>query len=181
MPKKPIDFSKTIIYKISKDDDFYVGSTTDFATRKSHHKSVSNNVNTKDYNLKIYQTIRDKGGWNTWEMTPLEEYVECQNKIQARIREDEWRVKLNASLNMKRAYLSKEEHDKRHREESKIFYQNHKDKILIYRAQFYQEHADEINAKRAVKFECGCGSICRISDKARHKKSKKHQKYLATL
>jgi hypothetical protein len=27
MPLKAIDFSKTIIYKIWKDDDFYVGST----------------------------------------------------------------------------------------------------------------------------------------------------------
>ena len=181
MPKKPIDFSKTIIYKISKDDDFYVGSTTDFATRKSHHKSACNNVNAKDYKLKLYQIIREKGGWNTWEMIPLEEYTDCQNKTQARIREEEWRVKLNASLNMKKAHLSKEEYDKRHCEESKIFYQNHKDKIQIYKAQFYQKHADEINAKRAVKFECGCGSIFRIGDKARHETTKKHQKYLANL
>jgi len=161
MPKTSIDFSKTIIYKISKDDDFYVGSTTDFATRKSHHKSLTNNVNAKDYKLKLYQTIRDKGGWDSWEMTPLEEYVECQNKIQARIREEEWRVKLNASLNMNKAFIA--------------------ETIQEYREQYYQEHALEINAKKAVKFECECGSVCRISDKTRHEKSKKHQKYLANL
>jgi 2-polyprenyl-3-methyl-5-hydroxy-6-metoxy-1,4-benzoquinol methylase len=88
---------------------------------------------------------------------------------------------LNASLNSKRAFLSKEEYDKRHNEDSKKFYQNHKDKIQIYRAQFYQEHADEINANRAVKFGCGCGSICRIGNKARHELTKKHQTYLASL
>ena len=173
MPLKPIDFSKTIIYKIQKDDDFYVGSTTDFASRKSQHKS---NCNNEKYNLKLYQTIREKGGWNEWEMTPLEEYAECQNKIQARIREEEWCVKLNAGLNMKKAFRAetKQEYDKQYR-------QDHKEEHKVYNAQYYQENAEEIKAKTSQKFECECGSICRIGDKSRHLKSKKHQAYLATL
>ena len=187
MPKKPIDFSKTIIYKISKDDDFYVGSTTDFASRKSHHKHTCNTEKSKDYNLKVYRTIRERGGWNEWQMTPLEEYVECQNKIQARIREEEWIDKLQTNLNMRKAFGAEtvQEYQKQyyqeHADELKAqkakYYQEHKEE----KAQFYQEHADEINANRAVKFECGCGSVCRISDKARHEASKKHQAYLASL
>ena len=43
MPRKPIDYSKTISYKIVCNDlsitDCYVGHTTDFTKRKSHHKS----------------------------------------------------------------------------------------------------------------------------------------------
>ena len=42
MPKNPIDYSKTIIYKIQhieKDDLIYVGSTTNFTKRKSAHKA----------------------------------------------------------------------------------------------------------------------------------------------
>ena len=163
MPKKPIDFSKTIIYKISKDDDFYVGSTTDFATRKSHHKSACNNEKGKEYNLKIYRTIRERGGWNEWQMTPLEEYTDCQNKIQARIREEEWRVKLNASLNMRKAYRNIQEYQKQ------------------YHKQYRQEHIDDIKKYNAKKFECECGSVCGINDKARHEATKKHQRYLASL
>jgi hypothetical protein len=200
MPLKAIDFSKTIIYKISKDDDFYVGSTTDFATRKSKHKHSCNNDKNHQYNYKVYQTIRDKGGWDTWEMTPLEEYVECKSKTQARIREEEWRVKLNASLNARKAFGNLKEYREEHKEEHRVYdaqyYQNHKEEIKIknakynqdhkneikvYQSQYYQEHALEINTKKLEKFECGCKSVCRISDKARHEASKKHQRYLANL
>ena len=41
MPRKNIDYSKTIIYKIQhidKEELLYVGSTTDFRRRKSKHK-----------------------------------------------------------------------------------------------------------------------------------------------
>ena len=176
MPLKPIDFSKTIIYKIWKDDDFYVGSTTDFASRKSKHKNNCSNEKCSQYNFKLYQTIREKGGWDAFEMTPLEEYTECQNKIQARICEEEWRVKLNAGLNMKKAFgaETKQEYDKQYR-------QDHKEEYKVYDAKYYQEHREEIAEKQAVKYECECGSICRIDNKARHEKSKKHQAYLATL
>ncbi len=43
MPRNEIDYSKTIIYKIVCNDltitDCYVGSTTDFKTRKAAHKN----------------------------------------------------------------------------------------------------------------------------------------------
>ncbi len=182
MPNPDIDYSNTIIYKITCNDpeikDVYVGHTTNFVQRKSSHKQGCINPKSSNYDCKLYNTIREKGGWDTWEIIPLEEYVDCQNKIQARIREEKWRLELNASLNMKKAHLSKEEYDKRHCEESKIFYQKNKDKIQIYKAQFFQDHKEEIKAKVSQKFECDCGSICRIGDKARHEKSKKHQAYL---
>jgi len=179
MPKTPIDFSKTIIYKISKDDDFYVGSTTDFASRKSHHKHTCNTEKSKDYNLKVYQTIREKGGWNEWQMTPLEEYVECQNKIQARIREEEWIDKLQTNLNTIRAYCSDEIRKQIKKQDDAQYRQKHKEEAKTYQTQYRQKHADEIKIKKAQKFECECGSVCSINDKARHLKSKKHQAYLA--
>ena len=49
MPKLPIDYSKTIIYKIVCNDtnitDCYVGHTTDITRRKAHHKCSCNNPN----------------------------------------------------------------------------------------------------------------------------------------
>jgi len=187
MPKTPIDFSKTIIYKICKDDDFYVGSTTDYASRKSKHKHTCNNEKHKDYKTKLYQTIREKCGWDTWEMTPLEEYVECKSKTQARIREEEWRVKLNANLNMNKAFGAEtiQEYRKQNYRENidkylnyaKEYRQEHKEEINAKIAKHYHKNSEKINAKKAVKFECGCGSICRISDKARHEQSQKHQKW----
>jgi hypothetical protein len=58
MPKKPIDYSKTIIYKLVCNDlsitDVYVGSTTSFVKRKYLHKSLCNNENSKCYIKKIH-------------------------------------------------------------------------------------------------------------------------------
>ena len=70
MPKLPTDYSKTIIYKIIKNDDFensnvYIGSTTDFIRRKSHHKWNCNNENRKEYNRKVYKIIRENIFWIT--------------------------------------------------------------------------------------------------------------------
>ena len=55
MPKIPIDYSKTIIYKIICNDDpnfLYVGSTTNYVKRKQQHKSTCSNEKDKNYNLK---------------------------------------------------------------------------------------------------------------------------------
>ena len=48
MPKIPVDYSKTIIYKIQHQDKpelLYVGSTTNFTKRKYQHKNSCNNEN----------------------------------------------------------------------------------------------------------------------------------------
>jgi len=193
MPKKIIDWSKCIIYKIWKDDDFYVGSTTDLASRKSKHKRVCNNEKGRDYNLKLYQTIRDKGGWNQFEIIPLEEYTECKSQVQARIREEEWRVKLYANLNMRKAFVVKQEYQSQykqeHKEEIKIYTQEHKeekkiydmiyrkdnvDKIKEYQAQYRQDNVDKFKEK----YTCKCGSICIKKNKAKHEKSLKHQNFI---
>jgi len=179
MPLKAIDFSKTIIYKIWKDDDFYVGSTTDFASRKKKHKHSCNNKEGRFYNFKIYQTIREKGGWSEWEMTPLEEYVECKSKTQARIREQEWLVKLNASLNTYKAFITEETKQEYQKQYNKQYRQEHAEELKAQIAQYRQKHADKIKEKGAVKYKCKCGSICRIDGKTNHEKTLKHQAYLA--
>jgi len=182
MPRKPIEWSKCIIYKIWKDDDFYVGSTTDFTNRKRCHKSCCNNENVKEYNFKLYQTIREKGGWDLWQMIPLEEYTECQTPIQARIREEEWRIKLKAQLNTKKCFGAEiKEYYQEHKEELNAkhsqYYQEHKEQISEKNIRWYQKHKEELNAK----CDCECGGKYSNQYKSRHEKTKKHQNYLATL
>ena len=52
MPRKIINYTNTIIYKIVCNDlnitDLYVGSTTDFTNRKYNHKSSCNNEKIKN-------------------------------------------------------------------------------------------------------------------------------------
>ena len=70
MPKISIDYNNTTIYKIVCTDlsnkDIYVGHTTQFIKRKSSHKHNCNNPISKFYNLKVYKTIRENGGWENW-------------------------------------------------------------------------------------------------------------------
>ena len=109
MPRKEINYSKTIIYKIRCEDenitDIYIGSTTNFIKRKNMHKYNCTNENSKRNNLKIYKTVRESGGWKNWKMIQMEEY-ECNNKQQAEEREEYWRKELKAELNeLKNIYI----------------------------------------------------------------------------
>jgi hypothetical protein len=101
MPKKQIDYSKTIIYKIVCNDlnitDCYVGHTTNFIKRKSSHKFYAENE-TKS-NLKVYVMIRSNGGWDNWTMIEVEKYC-CNDANEARKKEREWLEKLSANLNI---------------------------------------------------------------------------------
>jgi hypothetical protein len=102
------------IYKICCDDlpDFvYVGSTKAFRQRKRMHKIDCYNENAKKYNEKIYTTIRENGGWDNWRMVILEECGEI-TFTEARIKEEEYRVKLNANMNMKKCHQTEEEKKK---------------------------------------------------------------------
>ena len=63
MPKHEIDYSNTIIYKITCKDsmvsDLYVGHTTNFVKRKNRHKYICNCIHHEAHSRKLYQMIRD--------------------------------------------------------------------------------------------------------------------------
>ena len=99
MPKKDIDYSSTIIYKISCKDvsitDLYVGHTTNFVQRKYAHKqSTLIPTNT----CKLYNTIRNNGGWDNWSME-IVTFSNCADSYAARKLEQEYFVSLKATLN----------------------------------------------------------------------------------
>jgi hypothetical protein len=107
MPKKIIDYSNTIIYKIYCKDinitDTYVGHTTNYIKRKYMHKISCNNLNNK---LKIYNTIRENGGWQNWDMVEIAKY-NCKNSTHARIKEQEHYELLKSTLNSCPPFVSK--------------------------------------------------------------------------
>ena len=83
---------KYIIYKIKSLDpniDYcYIGSTQNFTKRKCKHKSMCNTINSIT-DTKLYNTMRENGGWDNFQMTPIEEY-KCDTPQQARMREQFW-------------------------------------------------------------------------------------------
>jgi hypothetical protein len=102
MPRVEIDYSNTIIYKISCKDtsitDIYVGHTTNFIQRKHTHKQACNNIKSPYYNLKLYKTIREHGNWSNWDMS-IVNFYNCKNHLEARHKEQEHFLELNATLN----------------------------------------------------------------------------------
>ena len=97
MSQKNIDYSCTVIYKITCKDpavtDLYVGHTTDFVKRRAAHKREC-----LQSDCKLYKTIRDNGGWTNWSMEALT-FFNCQDLIAAKTKEQEYFVALKATLN----------------------------------------------------------------------------------
>jgi hypothetical protein len=102
MPKTEIDYSSTIIYKITCKDasvpHVYVGHTTNFVQRKHAHKQSCINEKTTNYKCKLYEVIRSLGGWANWKME-IVGFFNCANHHEARKKEQEFFVSLNATLN----------------------------------------------------------------------------------
>jgi hypothetical protein len=176
MPLNPVNYSNTIMYKIVCNDlnitDSYIGHTTDFKSRKYQHKNRCNNENNKKYNLKVYQYIRNNGGWDNWSMIMIEEY-DCNSKLEATKRERKLIEELKATLNYNIPSRTRKEYyednidkireqKKKYNEYSKIYYENNKEK-----------YNESIN--------CVCGSCYTFQNKARHEQSKKHQNYLLSI
>jgi hypothetical protein len=104
-----IDYSNTIFYKISCKDtsitDLYIGHTTNFVQRKSGHKRGCNNPKCASYHLKLYNVIRQHGGWTNWRMDIIAHH-ECSDLSDARKREQEYFILYNATLNSIEPYPS---------------------------------------------------------------------------
>jgi hypothetical protein len=102
MPKVIIDYSNTIIYKISCKNteikDLYIGHTTNFVQRKYSHKQNCNNIKSPCYNLKLYKTIREHGNWSNWDMS-IVQFYNCKDHFEARQKEQEHFIALKATLN----------------------------------------------------------------------------------
>jgi predicted GIY-YIG superfamily endonuclease len=89
-------YINTIIYMIRpKRNNFYmyIGHTTDKARRLKEHIRSTENDNTK-----LYNTIRETGGWGHWEMIEICSY-ECKCREDALKIEQQWCEKLRPNLN----------------------------------------------------------------------------------
>ena len=166
----------------------YVGSTGNFKKRKADHKLACNNENHGSYNYKIYQTIRENGGWSNWKMIEIGE-TENITKRDAEQIEEEYRKELKADMNMCRSFTTPEErkeqvkgYNKEYRENNKEhskeyqkeYRENNKDTNKEYQAKWYENNRGRLNEKH----DCECGSKFTTRGKSRHLKTKKHCEYI---
>jgi hypothetical protein len=153
---KVIDYSNTIMYKLVPNDVnldlIYIGSTTNFRARKAVHKNICNNENDKAYNYKVYQMIRNNGGWCEWSMIVIEKYP-CNDSYECRKRERELMEQYNANLNMKRPYISQEEMvTLKNNHYNPIYKATHKNETREYNRIYYKTNKEIINAKAREKY-----------------------------
>jgi len=156
MPRLPINYTNTIIYKIVCKDlaikDCYVGHTTDFANRKRAHKS---GCNTREYY--IYQFINENGGWSNWQMIMIEKYP-CSNFYEAGARERHWVEHFNAGLNTYSPAIGidKNEWEKQYRIKNSEKTKNYQSKRYSEKKDSYKEYSTRRACCILCKREINC-------------------------
>jgi hypothetical protein len=109
---------------------------------------MCHNEASKFYHLKIYQTIRDNGGWTNWDMKPLEEFP-CENNTQQVIREQYWIDKLKPDMNCIVAYREGvNQYEKR-----KAYYVANKQAISEQHKAYRQENRQAISEKKKAYYQ----------------------------
>jgi hypothetical protein len=160
MPRLPIDYANTIIYKIVCNNlsvtDCYVGHTTDFVRRKQSHKRRCTNEKDKKYNYKIYKMIRENQGWENFTMVEIEKFP-CENVFEACKRERYYYELLNSTLNSRFPQRSIKEWSIANKEiislKSKKYCKDNKNKIAIRCKEWYQNNKEEIAITTKEKYE----------------------------
>lgn len=181
MPRLPINYSNTIIYKLVCNDveitDIYVGHTTDFTNRKRGHKAACNNENTKKYNTYVYQFIRETGGWDNWSMLEICK-ISCVDKHDAERNERKYIEELKATLNKHIPTRTPKEYYDQNREQRLEYhkeYQSHnREKLTEYYKEYYDQNREQLAEKSKTRVVCECGVTYPHGDKSKHFKSKKH-------
>jgi len=185
------NYQNSVIYKIECNDtkikECYIGSTVEFVKRRYRHKH-----NCKESNLKVYQFIRENGGWENWTMKSIINYP-CNSKNELIIKEQEILKLYDNTLNLRSAYASIEDKIEYHKQYNKQYYndnveklnkksrQYHIDnaeKIKEQKKQYYIDNTEKIKARQNEKIQCDCGRWTGRGDMAKHRKTKIHTDFL---
>jgi len=172
------------VYKLYHEDypEFYIGSTKDLKERKYCHKSRCNNENSPKYNYKVYQYIRDHGGYNSWNYEILEHIRNSINVYELRNVERKYIEQLKPSLNSEIPNRTNKERYKQHyennKERYKQHYENNKEAIKQQMKQYRENNRESLNQKAREKINCVCGGKYNKSGKIQHMKSRKHQNFI---
>ena len=172
MPKKPIDYSKTVFYKIACNDlsvkDCYIGHTTDFTGRKNNHKSRCKNSEGKFYNMHVYQFIRNHHGWENWSMLQIE-VKEMSTKHEAEAHERTLIEQFKGTLNYNIPTQTRKEYSRKYRDKLD-------EDIKVERKQRKADYDKQYRVKRKVleriPIECPlCGRTVRQGGLREHQKT----------
>ena len=145
----PLDYQNTVIYKIVSKDlnikECYVGHTTNFNRRKSEHKGKCYDINHRCYNLKLYQFIRDNGGFENFDVIIVEKFP-CNDKNEASQRERYFYEQLNSNLNSVIPFRTKDER----KQIQKCYTETNKEKIAEKSKEHREKNKEDLNEKHKI-------------------------------
>jgi hypothetical protein len=156
MPKLPINYENACIYEIVCQDvnitERYVGSTTNLIQRRRTHKTNCNNEKSKQYNIYVYQFIRENGGFVNWDVVLIEQVIDCKDKQNLHKRERFYIESLKAELNK---YIPTRTDKERYEENKEVvaehmkkYRENNKKKIAERTKEYYEENKNKIAKQR---------------------------------
>lgn len=174
------DIDNYVMYKLSpKNAELkycYVGHTNNFNFRKSQHKLPCINTNHSKSHIKLYQVIRENGGWDEWEMVELEKF-NGKTKLEARMREQELIKQHNANLNMLNAYITEDERKAKKNAITEKYRQENKE-LLKEQTKKYKEEHKEVIAEQMKKYRAEHkAEIYEKTKEYREKNKEKHQQW----
>ena len=172
MPRPEInDYTFYKIVNVNADCEMcYVGSSCDMKQRRQKHKYNCNNPNSKNYNNKVYKTIREHGGWCEFQIVELGT-AEQLTHTESLVIEETYRIELKAAMNTYRCSITKDEMKERDKENKKHYRSDNAEKIKQYRI--------DIGDKMKEKHTCECGGKYTTANNSTHIKTIMHQNYLS--
>jgi hypothetical protein len=122
----------------------------------------------------------------------LIEMFPCTNHLENLQRERYWCENLNATLNSVVPSRTKQEYTLDHKDQSKLYREDHKDQKMEYNKQYneqhkepikkqnkqyYKEHKEHIRTHQKTVIYCQCGCSYTRQNKTQHERSNKHKEY----
>jgi len=163
------------VYKISKGEFVYYGSTCNFKQRMIQHKCDCNNKKGRHYNFKLYKTIRDNGGWDAFTKCIVEDNIETEK--QWKERETYYLRQFECNMNT-RHHKTEEEYKASQKESSKAYKVKNKESINIYMKEYREKNKEKIKAQKSKRIICECGRTIRQGGKAAHERTPTHIKLM---
>ena len=198
----PRDYSKGKIYMIrpisgGEDGEIYIGSTTKqyLSQRMTIHRNSYNNWKKGRYHKFTVYDLFDKYGLKGCEIVLIEN-VNC-NSIDELLQCEKYHIQNNNCVNkviplrkskdyyIDNAEIIKEKNRQfRHknlervRATEKKYYDSHRESRNLKCKEYHKDNANKRKEKRTQPFNCVCGSIIQIGDKAKHFRTLKHLAYI---
>ena len=151
-------------YKLDIGNKCYVGSTIDFPNRIQKHSTRYKCETSKEYNLKVYQCMRQNNGWENVKVMIIDKII-YNDKDEAREMETKFMLMFNAELNSK--YPKRSQKD---------YVEANKEKIAKQRKEpskeYYEANKEKIAERNKEKVACDiCGKTLKKYCMSKHKKS----------